>query len=709
MRKFYSIIVVMVAALVGFSAQANKTITFKANMDGVVSVRNPQNQYESEAVTVAGTTITVGDSDTCPIQCNSGYMMTVIKSGETQFNSESNPTNSTTVSAYPLADGSVVEITVVDESSVPKKEFTLTGTPGSYYISFNYETIYPDSNGKITRTYESYSSISVYPTSDYKLLNVTEQGGSVFSADNGYAYVYCGNFASMTPVLEVNTINKADIDTGKFTVNVDGNVNKFYMYDSSYNYTYFNDASTVVTFEEGSSYTFSSQYGALYQIKVNGDVVASGWNSYRYTPANGDVVTVETEYPDINVAVNFSFTGTADAGVIKELRYDNSLLDASEWNSGSWNGKYGKTIVMTLNTSDYMNVAAKINGTAVTPDYYGNINLTLSEESYNIEIYGERTQPYKVTIVVADPATINIFKGYTQETYTLSGEETEIEVSRSNNGLQFKPAEGYVLNGITVDGNAPASDKFYSNTYYVEGNCIIEVDVEKINRDKIAVVYLENLNWEYKSFVLSQSNYDLRKEVEIANGYNFVEYGDFDIPFSISGYPQPTVYLNDEEIESIYGSYPALSEYKEGDVIKMYGSSQTPYELNYTIAENAKVTVMHDHLTEVANPANHNVLPGTQVHIIPVATFANESSNTIDVTVNDVKLNPDADGRYSFVVNANTNVDVKNGSSGIENVEIDNNAANQAVYNLQGIKVADSLKDLPAGLYIQSGKKVLVK
>ena len=45
--------------------------------------------------------------------------------------------------------------------------------------------------------------------------------------------------------------------------------------------------------------------------------------------------------------------------------------------------------------------------------------------------------------------------------------------------------------------------------------------------------------------------------------------------------------------------------------------------------------------------------------------------------------------------------------SGIENVSIDNVADDAPVYNMQGIKVDAS--QLPAGVYIRSGRKFIVK
>lgn len=48
------------------------------------------------------------------------------------------------------------------------------------------------------------------------------------------------------------------------------------------------------------------------------------------------------------------------------------------------------------------------------------------------------------------------------------------------------------------------------------------------------------------------------------------------------------------------------------------------------------------------------------------------------------------------------------GSTGIGNIEVEANKA-QPVYNILGVKVADSLENLPAGLYISNGRKVVIR
>lgn len=80
------------------------------------------------------------------------------------------------------------------------------------------------------------------------------------------------------------------------------------------------------------------------------------------------------------------------------------------------------------------------------------------------------------------------------------------------------------------------------------------------------------------------------------------------------------------------------------------------------------------------------------------------------VKVNGEALTPDADGVCTFTVTADTKVSICD-TDGISDITVEAGAANDAVYNLQGVKVGTrgEMNSLPAGLYISNGKKVVVK
>ncbi len=89
-----------------------------------------------------------------------------------------------------------------------------------------------------------------------------------------------------------------------------------------------------------------------------------------------------------------------------------------------------------------------------------------------------------------------------------------------------------------------------------------------------------------------------------------------------------------------------------------------------------------------------------------------KNTTDIEVEVNGVKLSTDnarSLDNYTFVVtDPETVVKVtKNDGSGVSLIE--GEVVEAPVFNLQGIKVADSTRDLAPGLYIVAGKKVVVK
>ncbi len=88
---------------------------------------------------------------------------------------------------------------------------------------------------------------------------------------------------------------------------------------------------------------------------------------------------------------------------------------------------------------------------------------------------------------------------------------------------------------------------------------------------------------------------------------------------------------------------------------------------------------------------------------------ASNTSAVMKVSVNGEAVEPDADGVYSFKVAGDSDVKVTKTGDAVENISADSEAVPAGVYNLQGIRVASSLENLPAGVYITGGKKVLVK
>lgn len=110
-----------------------------------------------------------------------------------------------------------------------------------------------------------------------------------------------------------------------------------------------------------------------------------------------------------------------------------------------------------------------------------------------------------------------------------------------------------------------------------------------------------------------------------------------------------------------------------------------------------------DRITNVAAWAGkHSVLPGTEISIKP------ETGYDVTVKVDNVERSADADGAYVVNVMANTAIEISTASSGINDIEAAKTASSD-VYNLQGVRIARNadIKQLPAGIYIVNGKKII--
>ena len=98
---------------------------------------------------------------------------------------------------------------------------------------------------------------------------------------------------------------------------------------------------------------------------------------------------------------------------------------------------------------------------------------------------------------------------------------------------------------------------------------------------------------------------------------------------------------------------------------------------------------------------------GTEVAI---AASLEDPDKTVVVTLNDEPLVAGEDGKYVFVVeNVTNSVSITTTTSGVKSMISDKTVS--PVFNLQGIRVAnsDDLNNLPAGVYVVDGKKVVVK
>lgn len=190
-----------------------------------------------------------------------------------------------------------------------------------------------------------------------------------------------------------------------------------------------------------------------------------------------------------------------------------------------------------------------------------------------------------------------------------------------------------------------------------------------------------------------------------------VNFDDSDNPYNISFYG-PTycsIFNNGIYLVPQYeGSTSYYVTLLDGDAIKVYLASE-PEKYAVTIAEHEGVEgAISSVATDGQQYANwatgFTALKDTEITI----SLANEAS----VLVNGTVVEADESGNYVIPVTQDTEI-VVDKTNAIEDITI-NNVVNGNVYNLQGILVVknastEQISDLPAGLYIINGKKVVLK
>lgn len=710
MKKIYFLLLSLLT-LLSLDASA-KTATFKVDRNGTtanVGFIDFQNGYNYVQITDEGVSINLDSYSYLQLQADSGYLMDEIscKSGYSIRPGVSNYSLDTSS----IEDGDVVTIKLVVE---PSKSVVFKGAPKSYYVSYNYNEVKPNDEGVLTISdVAPYTSIYVYACEGYRLLEVKDQTQRSYSIYSGNCSLYSSDLsydANGVCTLEVNSVDASTIKKSKFTYKAVGTkATSINMYNqSTYSYVYPSEEVRTEEFEPGESYFIGANNNIqLYKVEVNGSPLTAQYGTYTYYPQDNDELVIYTDFPDGNATLKFSFEGTADPGIISEFRCDNQMVQTSEWKDG-FTAKLGQTVNLTFNNEDYEDVTVKLNGEEI--DHYRYQNTFTEEKDYNFVISGKGLTPFSVSVATNVPDAL-VLKDRNGNVYPIdkTKDENVITVLRSNNVLYITAEDGYKVDAVVVNGN---EESYFQYGVYINSNSEIEVSIKKIERNNNAVVYLEDTQWGYLSMVLSPNDYNLRKEITLNPGYNFISFGSFDLPIGLSAtdkdYNSATVYLNEKELTYNYGVYEGLENLANGDVIKVYTSAKAPFKLEYEIDANAEVSVTHDHISSIENPSVHNVLPGTQVHITPSTVYGTRASSGVEVKLNNEKVGMDADGRYSFAVNGDSKVVVTPTTTGVDELGV-GSETDCEVYNLQGVKINRPIEMLPPGIYIINGQKRVIK
>lgn len=460
-----------------------------------------------------------------------------------------------------------------------------------------------------------------------------------------------------------------------------------------------------------STFTISPQsYDTpLYKVTRNSVAAEAEWGSYTLkNVAEGDVIDIQANYPDIDCAVKFNVNAEG-VGFIKSVTVNGN--EVTNYLDDNFTVKCGSHISITRNSEDYKLESFKVNGEDKTDDFYEESYDFFVTDAATFDITAKKYATFKATVDIDDVSHATVYNGYSYygNAFDLKNGKNEIEVSEKQTLISLVAKDGYYFTSVN-DGTKEYTDKSVNDIELdVVDGMVLKVVTAAVVRDKKALVYVDDRS-AANSLLFRRNDYNT---IEVATGYNELEFYRGDNPFSVSvSANTKKVYKNDVAVVPLYsgGSYFNFS-LADGDVVKMF-FTKTPATVKADITANGgaeNLSIVKDRIQPVADfSAGISCLEDTEL-----AFAAKEGYSIKTLTVDGTAATAEADGTYKVVVKADANIVVDlQTASGISSVTNADASRTANVYNASGVLVLknatpEQTAKLAKGLYIINGKKVV--
>lgn len=550
-----------------------------------------------------------------------------------------------------------------------------------------------------------HTTITIEACEGYVLRSVKETNGD-------YEYdmpvleqrvCYLNFYSDYGDTYVVTTASSTDVRTATATVNVDDASKVRLVRKATDTEVELTDGANSVTFDPATETEFvlTPTDKPLASVKVDGtDITATSEYSYTITVADGTVIDIEANYPDVKYMVTLSLSGDDAEDFISGVDIDGRPF--FDYTSGAFEVAAGAEVKIYGRTSEYEVDSFKVNGRPAT---FSNPFAFIATMDANLEISVYKYLSFKMKVVVDDPARVHVYRGYSynNEEYALTAGENTVEVTRNTPIISIVPAEGCYIASLDLTGEAYTREELQVSPVMLGSLTsadVITITTGVIVRDRKAVVYINDLSEAEGYFSMLRAD---RSAIEgLKAGYNSFDFYEGDNAFIVrTGAPVASyVYVNDNVQAE---SYPASGEYRldleDGDAVKVFfGERPALHNVSVEVAEGMHgVTLVADHLRAIDHTAgSFAALAGTHVCLSAPADAV--------VTLDSEELAADADGNYTFAVSGDHAIKVS-AKMGIEGIEADGSDAGRW-FNLLGMPI-----DAPsgAGIYIRDGKKVIIK
>lgn len=587
--------------------------------------------------------------------------------------------------------------------------FTLNiDNPDAVNITFNYaadpEFVLQAGNNYITR--ETYTSVQVNLNANYAFEYIIDELGTAQGVYGPTWYTGCyPNNDGKT--FYIKTIDLNATRTASFTLTVD---------DPSQVMASFKGTSSVLELAEGTNtykfdpnvetslYVASLGYKNLYKVTLNDVEIPVTDSSVEVPLSEGCRVVVEANYPDMPCNLKFNYDTENCPGLITSISVNYNTV---EFDGKNLSVQAGDNVAINFNR-DYKIDAITINGVAQDLTYfYYYLSFTPTEDA----VFNITAQPYgtiKATVLANPAAGFLVYKSYgsPENLLTLVDGRNEVEIGENAPTLFWKLASGYDLVSVTTTVNGETTDQSNNNYIDVVDGMEINFQAKATVLDKKFVFWVDDQT--AASYYFSINNYK-RDNYNVENGYTVIEFTDSYCPFSFgwAGAPSTQLYLNNELVAPMYAGGSTFNVTpKDGDVVKAYLAAEA-VECSVAVTTEGEFIPGTTATVDVIVPqelVDFTCLNGTRVCITPDA-----NAEVSECTLNGEAVALGEDGTYTFTITeASNTLNIKvDKESGISAISIDGNKANDETYNLQGIRVTSS--NLPAGVYVRGGQKIIVK
>ena len=564
-----------------------------------------------------------------------------------------------------------------------------------------------------------YASIVFEAADGYVLASVTRDGTDLQPSATRCSTYFMGSYYP-DAVYKVTTMAASEYYKGSFTLTIDDPSLVDVMFQGSYRtVTNFeaNEPKTVLYNPETESMLSlkALNYGsAIYEVHIDGEKAdPSDDGTYNIILAQDMNIQVTALFPDIDTPVKFEFVNEGTEGVIYEVKVGyGDPIPADEYLADGFGLKLGSSLNVSFNTSDYKVNTVYINDVQQYSTY--SVNVVLVGPTV-IKIDAKAYELVTKAVHVEGAEHMTLYKGssWQNDIVELHDGDNTITFSENDPGYTFELESGYEFTVLT-DGEVDLLKNYskYNNYFSLNSDGDLTIKVGKIVFPETAYIYLAGLPEE--AFVTLTDYYrEVYSGFELSEGYNDIGFKSETMsPFNLSAnfrsggtFDVQEVYVDGEKAEPTYeGTAVYTMALSGGSVVKAYfKEAPAEHTVNFTVDEGLAPVVTYDIIkTHDDLTAPLKALTGTLVKV-----EAPEGVDDLEIKIGEGE--PETLTSKEFTVNADTDVLISK-KSGVSNVTVAGAKAG-AVYNLQGIRVADAADfgRLPAGVYIVDGVKTYKK